>query len=339
MRNSTWVCVMAGAGLLGLPAQARGQMYELVGTRAQGMGGAFVAVADDATASWWNPAGLAAGSYFSLVVERARTTDPEVFAPAGPASRGMATGFAVAFPALGISYYRLRLSEIRPLSTTGAEADGRQEEGGTGVDLRALRVSQYGVTVGQSIGPHLVVASTVKLVRAGTVGTAAGPGGSLERADELDVAVETKTDLDAGVMASLGRVRLGLSVRHLREPSFGDGAEVFELSRQARAGIALTTGRAGPVDQVTAAFDADLTRTATPLGEVRHVVGGVEAWLFNRRVGLRGGLGTNTIGERARSTSAGLSVALQTGFYVDGAATFGSDVTREGWALGVRVTF
>ena len=33
------------------------------------MGGAFVGVADDASAIYWNPAGLAAGSYFSLVVD------------------------------------------------------------------------------------------------------------------------------------------------------------------------------------------------------------------------------------------------------------------------------
>ena len=34
------------------------QSFDLVGTRALGMGGAFVAVADDASAAWWNPAGL-----------------------------------------------------------------------------------------------------------------------------------------------------------------------------------------------------------------------------------------------------------------------------------------
>ena len=34
------------------------QSFDLVGTRALGMGGAFVAVADDASATWWNPAGL-----------------------------------------------------------------------------------------------------------------------------------------------------------------------------------------------------------------------------------------------------------------------------------------
>jgi len=34
------------------------QTFDVVGTRALGMGGAFVAVADDASATWWNPAGL-----------------------------------------------------------------------------------------------------------------------------------------------------------------------------------------------------------------------------------------------------------------------------------------
>ncbi len=80
------------AGLLAgtaLPASA--QIYEIVGTRAQGMGGAFVAVADDATATWWNPAGLATGAYFSSVIERGRTTEPGD-APGGPAWRGDADG-------------------------------------------------------------------------------------------------------------------------------------------------------------------------------------------------------------------------------------------------------
>ena len=47
-----------------LPAEA--QPADAVGVRAQGMGGAFTAVADDATAAWWNPAGLAGGSYFRV---------------------------------------------------------------------------------------------------------------------------------------------------------------------------------------------------------------------------------------------------------------------------------
>jgi len=42
------------------------QIVESVGNRALGMGGAFVAVANDSTATWWNPAGLATGPYADL---------------------------------------------------------------------------------------------------------------------------------------------------------------------------------------------------------------------------------------------------------------------------------
>src|ERR1700738_3282649 len=83
---------------------AHAQIYETVGTRAQGMGGAFVAVADDATATWWNPAGIAL-SFFSLVTERARTTEPSGAVPPGPAWRGDTASLAASFPALGLSYY------------------------------------------------------------------------------------------------------------------------------------------------------------------------------------------------------------------------------------------
>ena len=51
------------------PKPATAQIYENIGIRAQGMSGAFVAVADDATTTWWNPAGLASGGYFNGVIE------------------------------------------------------------------------------------------------------------------------------------------------------------------------------------------------------------------------------------------------------------------------------
>ena len=152
--------------LLLLPAAARAQIYETVGTRAQGMGGAFVAVADDATATWWNPAGLIL-SYFSLVVERAETEEPADAAPGGPAWRGTTGSFAVSFPALGLSYYRLRISEIAPPASTAGGQGVRQDLGAAGIGVRSLVTRQFGATFGQSIGRHLVIASTVKLVRAG----------------------------------------------------------------------------------------------------------------------------------------------------------------------------
>src|ERR1043166_7174466 len=52
------------------PARAQGDPP--VGVRAAGMAGAFTAVADDATAAVWNPAGLASGSYVSGILDGGR---------------------------------------------------------------------------------------------------------------------------------------------------------------------------------------------------------------------------------------------------------------------------
>ena len=119
-------------------APARAQTTDVIGVRAQGMGGAFTAVADDATAWWWNPAGLAGGPFFNAVLEFDRpdtSTDDSV------------RGVSVAYPALGFTYYRLPLRQIRVSASTETLATIRQDD-------EALRV--YGATVGQSFGNHLV---------------------------------------------------------------------------------------------------------------------------------------------------------------------------------------
>ena len=51
------VCIFVVTSARSVFAQAS----ESIGTRAAGMGGAFVAVASDSRATWWNPAGIAAG--------------------------------------------------------------------------------------------------------------------------------------------------------------------------------------------------------------------------------------------------------------------------------------
>ena len=64
------VLLIAISGLYASPSEA-GVIFLNIspGARATGMGDAFVAIADDATASWWNPAGLARqeGKEFSLM--------------------------------------------------------------------------------------------------------------------------------------------------------------------------------------------------------------------------------------------------------------------------------
>src|SRR5260370_18029438 len=172
------------------------------------MGGAFVAVADDATATWWNPAGLIL-SDFSLVLERVRTTEPSGADPAGPAWRGDATSFAASFPAFGLSFSRLRISEIAPQTSTAGAQPGRQDLGAAAIGLRSWVTNQFGATVGQSVGNHLVIASTLKLVRAGSTTSPGGStGGSLDPAAALYVFLGAETDLGGGAPAAGGALRV-----------------------------------------------------------------------------------------------------------------------------------
>jgi hypothetical protein len=323
---------------------AGAQIYESVGIRAQGMAGAFVAVADDADATWWNPAGLAGGAYFSMVTEYGTSQDPaDATGPGGlalPSWRSNARAFTMTFPSLGLSYYRLQVSQIQPFGATAANGLDRQDQGRAPVVSTSLVLQEFGVTVGQSIGHHFVIGSTARLVR-GSLGTATTDAtiASLDRADDLERGdTDTEGDLDIGAMAAFNELRLALVVKHVTEPSFSSGGLETKLTRQARAGVSVRTA-GGRVGQAVFAFDADLTRTPTATGDVRHVAGGVEVWLLGRRVGARGGVSANTVGEARASGSVGASAALRTGVYVDARISGGSDRSTSGWGVALRVTF
>ena len=333
--------LMAALVVVVCASPASAQMWELVGTRAQGMGGAFVAVADDATATWWNPAGLATGATLSLVWDMADNLAPRHPLPAGPASLGETMGFALTTPALGFSYYRLRISEMQPLSSNGAGTSVRQEEGATGIGLRTLALNQFGATAGQSLGGHVVLGSTLKLIRAGTAVAVTPVTGSardsLEHAGDLELPMETQVALDVGAMVMLSpQIRVGVSVKHLREPEFGEGETAIKLERQARVGVAVMGG--GKSASLTTAADFDITTLDTVLGDVRHIGAGAEAWLLNRLVGVRGGFSANTAGEGGTAWSVGASGGMR-GFFFDGFMTLGSDASREGWGISARMSF
>jgi hypothetical protein len=301
MRRALPLFVCLASSVLS-PSAVFAQMYETVGIRAQGLGGAFVAVADDATATWWNPAGVAIGPYFDSLVEYDR--------PRFPADTSI-RAVAIGYPALGLSYYRLPISQMRASDSIPESSSGRQDQG---------HFSQFGATVGQSLGNHLVVSSTLKLVRAG----------------------ETHGDLDVGAIATVGRIRVGFAIRNLAEPTFGDGVDRLALKRQARIGGAFTTGKHGAVDGITVAVDGDLASVPTASGDEQHVAAGVEMWTFGRSLGLRGGVSADTLSDR-RSASGGLSLLLQasryTRTYVEAQLTGGTDEVRRGWGVGARLTF
>jgi len=300
----------ACALILFAPSLAPAQSYEGVGIRAQGMAGAFVAVADDATATWWNPAGLATSvSFVDVIVE---------------AGRGGNGGVALGFPSLGLSYYRLHVSQIQPSGSIGPNDSSRQDLGAVGIGLPvadSVELDQVGATVGQSIGGHLVVASTLKLTHA--------------RSD-------TRADLDLGAMAAFGPMRLGVTVRDLTSPTFGTGAGAFELQRRARAGVAVIAPPRGRIDRLTVAFDADLTKAPIGGRDERHIAAGAEAWLLGRRLAVRGGAGAVVSDDPAREGAFGafgLSVSPVQRVYVGGAVTRGPDAERNRWGIDLRVTF
>ena len=327
-----------------LAAPLAAQTTDTIGVRAQGMGGAFTAVADDATASWWNPAGMAGGAYVNALLESGSHREPSTDRASGneprSARRADTRSFAVAFPALGLSYYRLRISEIQPQTSTGSAPGVRQDGGATEVRLRSTVLSQFGASVGQSLGSHLVVGSTFKLVSAGTASEVqAAATGSLDAAAGIDPSGETHAGLDVGAMAAFGRARIGLMVRNVKQPEFGSGPDAFRLSRSARLGAAVTSGTRGVIGGATVALDADLTKTTTVLGDERRVAAGAEAWSSARTIGVRGGVSVNTIGDRRTSLSAGVSAAVKKGLYADGELTGGSDQGRRGWGVALRVTF
>ena len=334
------LCVAALACTLLEGTSASAQMFESVGTRAQGMGGAFIAVSDDATATWWNPAGLASGAFLSAIVERGQLREPADPSVGEPAWRNGTSGFAVAYPALGISYYHLRVSEIRRSDSIGAAEPGRQDQGTTDVLVRSVATSAFGATFGQSIGNHVVVASTVRLLRAGAVVSGdASASDALDLADEAAVERETETDLDLGVMLRFKGVKLGGALKHLREPAFGSGSNRIVLKRQARAGVAFTRGKTGVFDSMIAAVDVDLTDRAVSPDVVRRVAAGGEIAMLRKRVSLRYGLSSPSMGERQWIASTGASLGLQQGIFVDGAVTPGAGASRAGWSVSLRSSF
>lgn len=75
-------------------ATASAQILEAVGERALGMGGAFVGVSTDSTATWWNPAALATGPFLDVTLGWEVTEVPEHL----PARRDRASSFAIATP-------------------------------------------------------------------------------------------------------------------------------------------------------------------------------------------------------------------------------------------------
>ncbi len=304
INQSLWAVVWS----LAFVAQAEAQSS--LGVRANGMGGAFVGVADDATAVYWNPAGLATGALASLNLEFG------ALRPAGTVDRVLKHVFVgVSLPPVGLAYYRQGSFAVGAPEPAVTDAQSREEVRSR---VHTITTSTVAASLLHSLTEHIVVSATPKVVWGGE---------------------STRADVDASVMVSANRFRLGLVARHLATPSFDldeIGVADVELERQVRVGGGWGSGWPG-YTRVVVAVDGDVTRRAAPSGERRDLAAGVETWWLARRLGVRGGVRGSTVGDARTVVSAGAS-ALVGGFYLEGYVARGPAEDRS-WSLGLRTSF
>ena len=329
-----------------LPATAEGQAFAAMGTRAAGMGGAFVGVADDASAIYWNPAGLAAGSYFSLVLDGGSSeVTPDDLLAGGDGSSFL---LGLAMPALGLGYYRLQSRSAEPpLTRVPAEEPLSSRNLSVAPELRldTLTTHHGGITLVQSLWPGVAVGTTLKLVR-GIATSSSVSGATAEEVLESEATevlgrATNEFDLDIGIMASGGPWKAGLTIRNVREPQFDVAGSDGELTleRQARAGLSYAI-----TPDWVAAADFDLLRTRDVFGDRRDVAVGVEGRLA-RRVIVRGGAALNTVDDgpsgssSRRAVSMGGSYAARASVYIDSHFTTGNDRTGHQWGVAARFVY
>ena len=330
--------------LLGFPlifvAPAHGQMFESVGTRALGMAGAFVAVSDDATAAYWNPAGLPTGALFSLLVDHARSerwSDPSQLDALAATQIG--TIVALSTDSVAFSYYHLRINQIeRPLPPEASSDLARKDQRGEAT-LRSVETHNLALTGAQLLYPGVSLGTTLRFVR-GSVGVAAAdPAGTsddlLRQAEDLSGRGGNDVDLDLGLMLGTQTVRVGLVARNLLEATFDtpDGGSL-RLDRQVRAGVSIRT-----VGGLLVAADVDLSRWETTTGGRRNLAVGTEHW-FGTWLGVRGGARFNIEDDDPQAVGAfGLSFALSSGVYLDAQLIRGRRSVERGWGIAGRVGF
>jgi len=321
MRRSFLACLVTA--VLAFPGHAAAQSTETLGTRAQGMGGAFVGMADDASAVYWNPGGLAGGAYFSLVVDGATAEA----APEGRLAAGNRNAWllALSMPALGLSYYRLQSTTVRP-TDTGARSR-----------IQSLTTQHLGATFVHTIFGGIAAGTTLKLVRGVAAAAEVDRGTPEDLLDHADLIGHgsNQFDLDIGVMARGAAGAVGVVIRNVTEPGFRTADDTqLRLDMQARLG-----GSVLLLEKWKLAADIDLMTNRGVFADVRELAIGSEGQV-TRQLTARGGVRFNTIGDAASpALSVGASYAVFGSVLVDAQITGGSDNAFRGWGLAGRFVF
>ena len=251
-----------------------------VGARATGMGGAFVSLADDATASYWNPAGLALlpsreamgmhASQFGGVLTH------DVLGAAVPLRSG---GVPAAF---AVTLIRLAVDDIQ---VTKDAKQGEDADGNPILDPSRIRMeSAYDLALLLSYarrwGSRWAVGANLKLIRQSLV----GEGASFGVGTDLGVRYQANPSVALGARladATTTQLYWDTGRRETVSPTLTLGLHVTRpvQSLQGTVTLALDTALAFEGQK------ADQFETGDLSG---NLLGGVEYW-FRRTVALRVG--------------------------------------------------
>ena len=263
MRGCAFIALLRTSPFSALPDfSCSAQTFGGIGTRAEGMGGAFVAVADDASAVYWNPAGhrhRAPPSIFRSPVAGPGST---VFVGARCRPRCQLS--------TGPSGYRSH--------TVQAPAD-RQNEGSGRCASVLSRPRMSASHSCKLLYLDVVIGTTARLVAAGVEGfetarrSTSTPGPWCRRACPI-----------------------GLTARNSWSPnSRRGGAGADEAPGPGRGGVRPASLPPASMGRFRWPFDADLTTTPASAGDARMAAVGGEYWLAQGLVGLRGGVRWSTL--------------------------------------------
>ncbi len=270
-----------------------------VGARAAAMGSAYVAVAEDATAAYWNPAGLTGVEHYGFSTQHA-----DMFQQGTQESalmRGLAQynfmNVVVPFNAgkLGISWMRLGIDDVPRVTFDDVNGDGilgtfrdLNQNGVKDVGERYIDTPQIAETFSTSddalllsyaqvLTERVSVGGTAKIVRQSVIANRGNGFGA-----------------DIGAIVRLhDNVRAGLVVQDAvgtRVKWDTPGRPTFSRDANARAGLAVRLP-GGKLVSLSLAGDVDLNRTTrlTEEASESRLHGGAELTLL-RTVSFRAGL-------------------------------------------------
>jgi len=296
--------------LLVTPLHAQGRVFHL-GARAAAMGGAFTGVADDATAFYWNPAGIAFGRLVSAGFYLGR----DEMDRSGLPLEARATGLSLGYTFMGVAFTQFRQTSAN----------------------ERLDTFDVAISILQSLPlDNLVIAGNVHYLRGELFG------------ERLTGVSSDSWDIDLGVMYEPNDVvRAGLMVRHIRGARFRTAVEgeTRKLPTLARAGVSFRL----PCDALVA-FDVDLSRQSHKFYEAHHVPKGIldDTWreisvgfeksFMDKRLSLRGGLRAEVSSELGSRPAFSVGGGAQVWVLELKAAYLGSSRGR-GEALWLGVTF